>query len=265
VADALLSQHEVCGLYNQAVPVDVSREISLFSNLSDVPENIDAIVLCHAAVSSGNHASSSDALFASNVKFTERVVVKYPDAKIIYLSTVGVYGKASGKLEEQDVVSPESAYALSKLWGEKIAFSNPNATIIRLSSLYGAGMKENTLIPNYVNQALKSGIVEVWGTGSRLQNYIHVHDVCELIVQVLSSWQPGNHILLGVASGENTNLRIAEIIAKITGAEIRLVHSDASASARFDNDLTRKTVNWRPHTTIEEGLRAYIEWKKKQS
>jgi hypothetical protein len=47
-------------------------------------------------------------------------------------------------------------------------------------------MKENTLIPNYINQGLIKKEIEVWGNGSRLQNYIHVNDVVNVIELIIA-------------------------------------------------------------------------------
>lgn len=67
---------------------------------------------------------------------------------------------------------------------EEIVSGDKNV-ILRISSLYGEGMKENTLISNYCDKALENKCIEVWVTGSRKQNYIHVANVVELLEKII--------------------------------------------------------------------------------
>ncbi|NMH29522.1 NAD-dependent epimerase/dehydratase family protein [Flavobacterium silvaticum] len=260
---ALSNEFDVVGLYHSKPASGFG--IPMFSNLSEIPTDVDAVVMCHAAVSSGTHKADSKFLFEANVERTQEIVSAFPDAFLVYVSTVGVFGNTDFVIDEASAVNPQSEYTASKLEGETSVRSAKQQVILRLSSLYGQRMKENTLIPNYINQALQNGKIEVWGNGSRLQNYIFVDDVCALIRQMLISRPVSSIPFLGVSDREYSNLEIAQKIAELTHAKIEFVNTDSSPSIRFDNALTRKAVNWQPETTIEQGLRAYIAWKKKQS
>lgn len=263
LAEKLVEDHRVIGLYNiNTKPLD--SRITIYNDIEDIDIIPDVIVLCHAAVSSGNHEEESDVLFSVNVNFTEKVINKFPDTKLIYISSASIFGNNGNVIIENAADQPQTPYTQSKLAGENLIMKNPGNYVIRLSSLYGKGMKENTLVPNYINQALQSKTISVWGNGGRYQNYIYIEDAINLIEKAMECKSTIDYPFLGVADIEYTNAEVAEVVAKITGAEIIYTGEDKSLSVHYNNALTRKTLNWSAVTQLAYGLREYIEWKEKQ-
>jgi len=263
LAVKLAERHRVIGLYHVNAKLLDSR-IIVYNELEQIEIIPDVIVMCHAAVSSGSHEEATDVLFDANVGFTEKVVSKFPDTKIIYISSVSIFGNDGNAITENTIDQPQSEYALSKLAGEKLVLKNPRNYVIRLSSLYGKGMKENTLVPNYINQALQRKTISVWGNGDRYQNYIYIEDAIGLVDKAIDCKSIINYPLLGVADIEHTNAEVAEVIAKLTGADIMYTGEDKSLSVHYNNELTREALNWSAVTPLADGLKEYIEWKEKQ-
>ncbi|MDI6049225.1 NAD(P)-dependent oxidoreductase [Flavobacterium sp. XS2P24] len=258
-----LDKHEVFGLGTQGETIG---EIQVFNSndLDKFEQDFDLVIICHAAVESGTTTLSNENLFNVNVSLTERIIYKFKNAFIIYISTTSVYDFNFDSITETSNINPQSNYSLSKLWGEKIVSINKKTVILRLSSMYGIGMKENTLIPNYVNQALNSGIIEVWGKGDRLQNYVHVDDVVQYIDLIIQNKENlYGKILLGVSKKQYSNLEIAHIILNYTKGKIKFVNEDNSKSFCYNNNYTRNLLNWESQEEIEDRLKKYIEWKKK--
>lgn len=259
-----LNQHELFGLDIQE---DIIEGVKVFSSstLEKLDLNVDVVVICHAAVASGTVVLSNNLLFDVNVSLTEKIVNKFKDAFVVYVSTASIYDINLELVYENSTINPQSQYAISKFWGEKVVLNNKRSTSIRLSSLYGIGMKENTLIPNYINQALENDSIQVWGRGSRLQNYIHVDDVAHYISLIIENQEKFyGKLFLGVSKKEYSNLQIAQIIAQITKSEIKFVNEDNSKSFCYNNDYTTGLLNWEPATSIENSLQKYIEWKQKK-
>ncbi|MBL7886982.1 MAG: NAD(P)-dependent oxidoreductase [Flavobacterium sp.] len=225
----------------------------------------DYLILCHASISSGQDNASIDALFHVNVEITKQLVEKFTSSAIIYISSASIYDVNSTIITEEAPVQPQSDYAISKLWAEKIVLKTNQSVVIRLSSVYGIGMKENTIIPNYINQALNNGEIQVWGNGERLQNYIHVDDVALCIALTIENFETViGKILLAVNTTEYSNVYLAEIIADATNARVVFVNEDHSKSLRYDNNETRKLLNWSSKTNFSEAIYTYIKWKKEQ-
>lgn len=263
LAGKIAEKHTVIGLYNTEKEFGLSENITCLGQLDSIDIVPDLIIMCHAAVSSGGINVDKRILFQTNVDFTKQIVEKFPSAKNIYISSVSVYGNNIEVIDEQSVLNPETDYALSKVLGEKEAGQNPDAVIIRFSSLYGNGMKENTLIPNYCNQALETKSIQVWGNGSRFQNYIHVDDAIRLIEKTIEYQSKIDFPLLGVSSKEYSNNEVAKIISGLTNSKIEYVREDNSTSFHFNNKITQKTLNWQSEIELETGLESYIQWKKK--
>lgn len=234
-------------------------------NLEELDLKIDVVIICHAAVASGNTIVPNDLLFKVNISLTEKIVDKFREAYFIYVSTTSVYDINADILTENSKVYPQSNYALSKFWAERIVLHKEKASVLRISSMFGIEMKENTLIPNYVNQALKDKEILVWGTGERLQNYIHVDDVASYInLMIEAKDKVSGQIILGVSLREYSNIEIATMISKITKAKIKFVNQDNSKSLVYNNELSTTLLNWEPNIGIEERLQKYIEWKQKK-
>lgn len=252
-------------LYGLGTKEEVFNGIQIYNSedLDSIKVIPDTIIFCHAAVASGNTILSNTILFDINVSLTERICDKFYDSSVIYISTASIYSDEEDIITEISNLRPQSNYSISKLWGEYILKLNKKATIIRLSSLYGIGMKENTLIPNFINQAIDNNIIEVWGDGSRLQNYVHVEDVAKLIKMiVLQHNSLFGEILLGVSQIEYSNFQIAKIISNITNSEIVFINEDKSRSLTYNNDSTTGLIGWKSEQKIEEKLNDYIKWKK---
>jgi len=261
--DLLTKDFEVFG-----IDIKESNEGKVFSSndLGHITVEPDYIVLCHAAVSSGTIALESDLLYNVNVKLTEKIINKFSNAKIVFISTASIY-QMDGKLITEDTVdSPKNDYSISKYWAEKVVLKSKRATIIRLSSLFGIQMKENTIIPNYVNQALHTNKIEVWGEGKRQQNYILVDDVCMLIKHAIANHDlVVDKILLAVSDKEYSNLELAKIVANETKAVIEFKNQDDSISLNYNNKKTQNLLNWSITLEFSKEIAKYITWKQKQS
>lgn len=263
LAEKLSRNHTIMGLYNTERQMVLNPEIACFNKLESIDVIPDVIIMCHAAVSSGTTNLDKTKLFETNVDFTKNIVEKFPDIKSIYISSVSVFGTKNEISNEQSFENPETDYAKSKLSGEREVSQNSNSIIIRFSSLYGNEMKENTLIPNYCNQALQSQTIQVWGNGSRRQNYIHINDAVNLIESAIACKTKINFPILGVSSKEYSNDEVAKIISEYTNSEINYINHDDSPSFYYNNEMTQKTLNWQSEIELKKGLKHYLEWKKK--
>jgi len=263
LAKKLSQKHSVTGLYHTEKRMVLNPEIVCFNKLESIDVIPDVIIMCHAAVSSGTTNLDKTKLFETNVDFTKKIVEKFADIKSIYISSVSIFGTKNEIINEQSFANPETDYAESKLSGEKEASQNSNSIIIRFSSLYGNEMKENTLIPNYCNQALQSQKIQVWGDGSRRQNYIHINDAVSLIESAIASKIKIDFPILGVSPKEYSNDEVAKIISELTNSEINYINHDDSPSFHYNNEMTQKILNWQSEIELKNGLKHYLEWKKK--
>ena len=238
----------------------IERNSTLPKLLSD-----DILVIAHAAVSSGEKEVGIQELFEANVLYTEKLIQHFKYSKVIFLSTASIFCNES-IITNNSENKPQNSYSTSKFWGEQLAQKEClEYYILRLSSVYGLGMKEGTLIPNYVNQFQSKKRIEVWGKGERAQNYIHVFDVVELIELLIDLDINRKGVYLCVDNKEYSNYEIAMFIAENNRNEIDLIGTDDSPSLFYNNIGTKSVFGWEPKIALEKGLKKYIEWKKKRS
>jgi nucleoside-diphosphate-sugar epimerase len=239
------------------VPIFSSR------NIQELSFPVDVVIMCHASVSSGTYHVENDLLYNVNVRVTRSIVEKYSKASLIYVSTTSIYDPTDDVITEISKEKPLNSYSLSKLWGEHEVLKSHRGVVLRLSSMFGRDMKQNTIIPNYVNQAIEFGKITVWGDGSRLQNYIHVDEVGRYIQKIIQSFDKcTSKILLGVSSNECSNKELAELISSIRNASICFAHEDTSVSVHFNNRATNSLLNYVPSLNLENRLIEYISWKE---
>lgn len=259
---AILHQHaadEVDVLYHSQPLKDTSNNYPLL-NYKNLNDDYDFVYIVSASIT--NDIDETNTLFDVNVNLTKEISNHFSNSKLVYFSTVAVYdGVEEGNITEETKPSPESLYGISKLWGEKIVQYHPKFTIIRVSSMYGVGMKETTFLPRIIEDAVLKSTILLAGNGSRNQNYIHANDVAILAKKM--ALETDNRIQLAIASENYSNAQVAEIIKEFTDCEIVYQDSDNSRSVEYQqNTIPYSDYNL---TSMKEGIKELIEWKRKQS
>lgn len=225
-------------------------------------EHYDFVVIISAFIPDVNEQHSRR-LFDINVGLVEQLVMQYKVAKIIYCSSVSVYGPTSETILESNITAPANEYAVSKLWAEKIIQRNAkNYVILRISSLIGVGMKGNSFLPAIVNQALSGGKIQLFGNGERKQNYVDAEELSHLIAATLEYSK--NNVLLAVSNHSYSNKEMAGFVQKWTNCEIEYSGKDNTPSSVYDNTYTRSELNFSFAKKIEDSIAEIVEWNKKQ-
>jgi UDP-glucose 4-epimerase len=264
LSESLKKDHEIWGVGKNEEIFNYTKVYSSLE-LNKIIHPPDYIVMCHAAVASGNFTPTIEVLNEVNVNLTKKIITKFPKSKIIYVSSASIYETTQNVISETSQNNPQNNYSKSKYIAEKIVLNHKNSVICRFSSLFGIGMKENTLIPNFINQALQKKTIEVWGSGDRKQNYLSVEDACGYILSTIQKFNTvKNHILLCVNKKEVSNSELANIIAKKTNSYIYHIKEDFSKSLHYNNNLTCELLEWEPKINFETEINNYIKWKKKE-
>ncbi len=179
--------------------------------------------------------------------------------RVVFISSVNVYGYHDDLIMITSSFNQPNEYGLSKLFGEFIISSLNNFSIIRLSYIYGIGMKKNSLIPKWVSNAINQKLINVYGDGNRAQDYLHIQDAVNLCV--LAGLNSEKKLYLLGASGQSvSNKEVANLIAtNVVGAEIKYSGSDDAASWCFNIEDTKQLLGWKPKIEFAQGLKEYIE------
>jgi len=219
--------------------------------------NYDYIINTAACIPYGQYNVPNPGLITANIILPLSLHNTFPDAKIIFSSSISVYGNATGVINElSDTISP-TLYGLSKLSGELITQHHKVHAIIRFSSLYGAGMYTGSFIPRVVNDAKTKSKITLLGTGERKQNYLHISDAADYCIYAALNGENG--VYLGVNTTAYENREVAKIVAEnLPGCEITNTGADSSPSFLYDNKHTIKSLKFSPQIRLEEGIKELI-------
>ena len=180
--------------------------------------------------------------------------------KIIYLSTLDVYGPAE-VISESSQLKPASLYGESKLYVEKMiaAWANVNNKIyqiLRVGHVYGPGEEAyQKIIPVTIQKIIQGQPLQIWGTGKEIRSFIYIKDVVGAIVNTLKLNSNGEIINL-VSSQKITIAALVDKLVALSGNNIVLEVMPTAVPGRdfiFDNSKM-KALLISNETALDEGL-----------
>jgi dihydroflavonol-4-reductase len=143
-------------------------------------QGCEAVIHLAAAQHEGN---VPDAYFrdvnVSGIRLLLEAAVRAGVRRIVYGSTIGIYGSASqGQLDEESPPRPENIYCVTKLEAERVTaeFSSQIETcVVRISETYGPG--DLRLLKLF--RTIDRGAFVMIGTGQNLRQVIYVDDLAK--------------------------------------------------------------------------------------
>ena len=191
--------------------------------------------------------------------------------RVIYGSTKWVYNEVTQSVvdEETPLRLPTHLYPATKLTSENycIAYDKlygVSSTILRYGNLYGPRATSGSVIPIFVDKALKGEPLTISGDGSQFRQFVYVDDIAEGNALALKSIAMHNtYNLDGIE--KISILQIAQSIKNIVGdVEIEFTpeRPGDSSGKECSIEKARTELDWHPKVTFEDGLARYIEWYK---
>jgi nucleoside-diphosphate-sugar epimerase len=184
--------------------------------------------------------------------------------KIVYLSTLDVYGETE-LITEESIVSPSSLYGYSKLYGERLVYSwakanNVNAQVLRVGHVYGSGEESyQKIIPVTMKKLLHNEAIELYGDGSDLRAFIYIDNIVDAIIKSLTL-ETDIGIVNLVSNNSISIKELVQLIVKVSGREAAiktLPQSGGPRNLRFDNSKMKKYLV-SDETPLLDGLKS--EW-----
>jgi len=183
----------------------------------------------------------------------------------------------AGSMEEPGfdgpVAVPPSPYAAAKWSASNYArmfqalYGLPVVNL-RVFMVYGPGQGEPRLIP-YVMRSLLRGEAPLLTSGTRAIDWVYVDDVVEAFL--LASTTDGiEGELLDIGSGESVTIRrlvekiVAMVHPEITPVFGALPDRPLETSIVANVRRTGMRLDWRPATSLDDGLKATFEWLAQQ-
>ncbi len=191
----------------------------------------------------------------------------------LYTSTVGVYTPAE-IFYEDDVwkgsPSPNDWYGgWAKRMGElqceayEKQYGEGKCSIVRPANVYGPwdnfDLKNAMVVPSLIRKAYENDILEVWGDGSPIRDFIHAKDVARGMIFAVE-----NKITKPINLGSGTGVTIkevAEIVANYFSKPIQWSPEKPSGDAKRLFSMERaNSYGFYPEISIKEGVEDAINW-----
>ncbi len=191
--------------------------------------------------------------------------------RFLHVSTDEVYGDLAGSARhslESDPFAPRSPYAASKAAAEHLVFSygisyGLPVLVTRGSNTYGPYQYPEKIIPLFITNALEEKPLPLYGDGSAVRDYLHVHDHIACIDLLLRHGVPGQAYNLG-AREEIDGTTVAKSILALLGKPESLIHyvpDRPGHDYRYSIDPTRaEEAGWGRQWTFPAGLAATVRW-----
>ena len=215
---------------------------------------------------------------------------KYDIDHLLYASSSSVYG---GNInlpfnESQSVDHPVSLYAATKKANELMAHSYSHlydipTTGLRFFTVYGPWGRPDMALFLFTEAIFSGRPINVFNNGDMIRDFTYVDDIVESIYLLIHkipekninfdrnhpnpslSWAP--YRILNI--GNSNPIALMEYVASIEEAigikakinYMEMQPGDVKKTAA-DTEKLEKLINYRPSTTVKEGITKFIKWYK---
>tara|TARA_B100000959_G_scaffold195874_1_gene204864 strand:- start:136 stop:615 length:480 start_codon:yes stop_codon:yes gene_type:complete len=149
-----------------------------------------------------------------------------------------------------------SCYAIRATYGYE------NISIVRPANIYGPHDNfgdESTVIASLIKKGYHNDIINVWGDGTPIRDFIYSKDVARGMLHMVE-----NKINVPVNLGSGKEVRISDIantVGKYFDKEVKYDESKPNGDMRRQMDTRRaESVGFEPKYTLEQGVIETIEW-----
>jgi NAD dependent epimerase/dehydratase len=193
--------------------------------------------------------------------------------KMLHTSTSETYGTAQYvPIDEKHPLVGQSPYSASKIAADKLvesfwlSFKLP-ACIVRPFNTYGPRQSMRAIIPTIIVQALVNNQLKL-GSLDPVRDLTFVVDTAKgFIAAAKSDKVLGETVNLGAGKGVSIG-ELAERIGNLMGKKFNIkreadrVRPQASEVMRLisNNSKAKQLMNWEPTISLDEGLKAVIEY-----
>jgi GDP-L-fucose synthase len=193
----------------------------------------------------------------------------------LYTSSVGVYSPASVFYEDdvwQTFPSPNDKFAgWAKRMGElqaeaySIQYGWDKCSIVRPANVYGKYDNFNPVnsmvIPSLIRKAQENEVLEVWGDGSSIRDFIFADDVADAMVKVVE-YKITEPINLG--SGEGFSIKdLVEVVVKNSAKDLKiqwLTDKPNGDAVRIMSTERAKKYSIANKTSLDDGIKIVTDW-----
>ena len=242
----------------------------------EISKGVDIIFHLAALIAIPYSYLAPESYVDTNVKGTLNIcqAAKENGCQVIHTSTSEVYGTAKYvPIDENHPLQPQSPYSATKIAADSIALSFYNAfglpvTVARPFNTYGPRQSARAVIPTIITQ-IAGGEKEIkLGDISPTRDLNFVEDTCSGMIALAKAEQTAGEVFNIGSNFEVSIGDLAELIKKLMNSNTKIItdvqrlRPKKSEVNRLwcDNKKIMQNTEFRPHFSLEDGLKKTINW-----
>jgi GDP-L-fucose synthase len=223
------------------------------------------------------HFIYDNLMIQSNIIHAAR---KFGVKKLLFLGSSCIYPKMCEQPIKEEYLMTGSleptndAYAIAKIAGIKMcqAYRKQygfNTISLMPTNLYGPNdnfdLESSHVLPAMIRKFHEArSVVNLWGDGSPMREFLHVDDLAEACFACMSNYDGTD--LLNVGTGTDVTIKeLAETIADVVGytGEIKWDTTKPNGTPRKVLNIDKiKSIGWEPQIGLKQGIESTYEWYK---
>lgn len=202
-----------------------------------------------------------------------------PTVKIMFASTRQIYGKPDYlPVDESHPLRPVDVNGINKMAGEwyHILYHNVygmRTCALRLTNTYGPRMRvkdaRQTFLGIWIRLLLEGKSFEVWG-GEQLRDFSYVDDTVDALLLAGQSAAADGKVFNVGGEPVVSLLETAQLLIEANGGGEFITRTFPAERKRIDigdyyadDRLLRRTLDWRPQTSLPDVLRLTLDFYRK--
>ena len=248
----------------------------------------DYVILAAAKVGGigANKTYPADFIY-ENMEIQNNIIKAAHDfkvTKLLFLGSSCIYPKMCPQpIKEEYLLTGEleptnEAYALAKISGLKMCqfFKRQygdNFISCMPTNLYGPNdnydLNNSHVLPALIRKFHEAmvndeALVEVWGTGAPLREFLYVDDMADACVFLLENYNGQEHVNVGTGK-ELTIKQLAEMVKRVVGfkGELKFNSDKPDGTMRKLLDVSKlDATGWKYKVELEDGVKMAYKWFK---
>ena len=197
--------------------------------------------------------------------------VRHGSEALVNSGSSSEYGFKDHPPAEAEAVDPNSHYAVTKaaatMYCRHMAIANDaHILTLRLYSVYGPYEEPTRLWPTLIVHALAGRLPSLAGP-EIARDFVYVDDVVDAYLKAAAANRLPRGTIFNVGSGKQTTLRnLVKMVRRELKVEVEPEWGSMPGRSwdtrTWVSDVTsiRQTLEWTPRSSLEDGLRSFIEW-----
>jgi UDP-glucuronate 4-epimerase len=233
----------------------------------------------HLAARAGVRPSIAEPLLYQDVNIRGTIVLletckAYGIKNFIFASSSSVYGENQRvPFREEDLdIQPISPYGATKRAGELLCYSyhhlyGMNIACLRIFTAYGPRQRPEMAIHKFTRLIARGEKIPIYGDGSSRRDYTYIDDLIEGILGVIR-YHKGFEVY-NLGESQTTSLKelirlIEEAFGKKANVEVLEPQPGDVSVTYADITKAKRMLKYQPKVKMEEGIKRFVEWYKKQ-